>query len=144
MSQAVPCTQVWLKDFTRTAPVAFATATMTLVGQNLGAGRPDRAARSGWVGFLAGGAVMAVTPGAQPVLGAAAATYGAATLIEAVRHGRRLGVHAIPVVWAMFPVTHVAHGLGFAAGLVRYLVAPDWEAPERLSPAPLPATPPAG
>jgi putative MATE family efflux protein len=37
---------------------AFATATMTLVGQNLGAGRPARAARHGWVGFLAGGAVM--------------------------------------------------------------------------------------
>jgi putative MATE family efflux protein len=38
---------------------AFATATMTLVGQNLGAGRPKRAAWSGWVGFLTGGAVMA-------------------------------------------------------------------------------------
>jgi putative MATE family efflux protein len=37
---------------------AFATATMTLVGQNLGAGQPKRASWSGWVGFLMGGAVM--------------------------------------------------------------------------------------
>jgi hypothetical protein len=29
-------------------------------------------------------------------------------------------------------VLHLSHGLGFGAGLLRYLRKPDWEAPERL------------
>jgi putative MATE family efflux protein len=38
---------------------AFGTAAMTLVGQNLGARNPRRAAASGWTAFALGGAMMA-------------------------------------------------------------------------------------
>jgi hypothetical protein len=64
---------------------------------------------------------------------AAAAAYALATGAEAVRVGADLGWRHIPAVWAIFPTIHVAHGVGFASGLLRYLRAPDWSSdPERV------------
>jgi len=63
------------------------------------------------------------------------ALYALVTGAEAVRVGRSQGVRAIPVVWSIFPVLHLSHGAGFAAGLVKYALRPDWKADERLSPS---------
>jgi glycosyltransferase involved in cell wall biosynthesis len=85
--------------------------------------------------MVSGAAVMLVVPPAWPFVPAAIAGYALATGAEAVRVGGKLGLATIPKVWAMFPVLHAAHGVGFAAGLVQYLRSPDWPAePERVAP----------
>ena len=81
-----------------------------------------------------GAATLIAIPPLWPVAAAAFTTYALATGAEAVRVGRKLGASAVPLVWAMFPVLHLAHGSGFAAGLARYLRKPDWpEQPERIA-----------
>ena len=60
------------------------------------------------------------------------AAYALATGAEAVRVARHEGPLAVPVVWGLFPILHAAHGAGFAAGLARYVLRPDWQAAERL------------
>lgn len=84
--------------------------------------------------MVVGAAALLVIPPLWPVAPAAFAGYLLATGAEAVRVGAREGAAAIPTVWAIFPVLHVSHGVGFAAGLLRYLRAPDWPAePERIA-----------
>ncbi|HMG19918.1 MAG TPA: glycosyltransferase family 2 protein [Kofleriaceae bacterium] len=84
--------------------------------------------------MVAGAAALLVVPPLWPIAPVALAGYALATGAEAVRVGARLGPAAIPTVWAIFPVLHVSHGAGFAAGLVRYLRKPDWPAqPERIA-----------
>jgi succinoglycan biosynthesis protein ExoA len=69
-----------------------------------------------------------------PIAPLAFGTYALATAAEATRVGRPVGLFAIPLVWAMFPVMHASHAAGFARGLVRYLLAPDWAEAERIPP----------
>jgi succinoglycan biosynthesis protein ExoA len=85
--------------------------------------------------MVCGGAALLSLPPLWPLAPAAFATYALATGAEAVRVAGKLGPGAIPTVWAIFPTLHIAHGLGFAAGLVQYLRKPDWpEQPERVPP----------
>lgn len=81
---------------------------------------------------VAGGAAMLVTWPWNPLSPVAFAAYALATGVEAVRVGRKEGWRAIPTAWAVFPTLHVSHGIGFAAGLWRYGLRPDWSEPELL------------
>jgi succinoglycan biosynthesis protein ExoA len=84
--------------------------------------------------MVVGGALLLVVPPLWPLAPAAFAAYALATGAEAVRVGARVGPAAIPVIWAIFPTLHLSHGVGFAAGLLRYLRKPDWPAdPERIA-----------
>jgi succinoglycan biosynthesis protein ExoA len=85
--------------------------------------------------WLTSEAVLLATSAWHPLGTWSVAAYALVAGAEAVRVGRREGVVAIPVVWSIFPVLHVSHGAGFAAGLVRYALRPDWATAERLSPA---------
>ena len=67
--------------------------------------------------MVASGATLLVVPPLQLLAPAAFGRYGAAVLFEAVRVSRRHRSASAPAVAAIFPVLHVAHGVGFAAGL---------------------------
>lgn len=82
---------------------------------------------------VSGAALLATSP-VQPVTPFAFGAYALATGVEAVRVGRKAGWAAVPIVWGIFPTLHVSHGLGFAVGLVKYGLSPDWEEVEHLSP----------
>ena len=86
-----------------------------------------------FLGLLGEAFVLVTAP--WHIGGLSVAAYTLATGAEAVRVGRREGLAAIPVVWAIFPVLHASHGAGFAVGLVKYAIRPDWSAPERPGPA---------
>lgn len=84
--------------------------------------------------FVSSAVVGALTSPTRPLVAAGAAAYGLVTLAEAIRVARHLGPRAVATAWGIFPVLHVSHGVGFAAGLVHYVRSPDWShEPERLA-----------
>lgn len=82
------------------------------------------------------GAVLAATSPLHAVTPWAFGAYAALAGVEAVRVGARGGLRQVALVWGIFPILHVAHGVGFAAGLVHYGRHPDWREPELLAPVP--------
>jgi cellulose synthase/poly-beta-1,6-N-acetylglucosamine synthase-like glycosyltransferase len=82
--------------------------------------------------MVALGAVLLATAWLHPLTPYAFGAFAAMTGAEAVRVGRKAGLSAIPVVWAIFPVLYVSHGVGVVAGLFRFLVRPDWGESEHL------------
>jgi cellulose synthase/poly-beta-1,6-N-acetylglucosamine synthase-like glycosyltransferase len=89
--------------------------------------------------MVALGAALLVTAHLQPFTGFAFMAFAAITGLEAVRVGRHAGLAGIPLVWAIFPVLHVSHGLGFFAGIARHLRRRDWSEPDKL-PASFPSS----
>jgi cellulose synthase/poly-beta-1,6-N-acetylglucosamine synthase-like glycosyltransferase len=89
--------------------------------------------------MVSGGAALLATSAVQPLTPLAFGAYALATAAEAVRVGREAGLAAIPIVWGIFPVLHVSHGVGFAAGLIHYgLREQDWSTePLLLEPRPV-------
>lgn len=65
------------------------------------------------------------------VFGVAALTFAS----EAIRVGWSGGPARVARILAILPTIVITHGLGFGAGLVRYLLAPDWQGQGR-PPAP--------
>jgi cellulose synthase/poly-beta-1,6-N-acetylglucosamine synthase-like glycosyltransferase len=87
--------------------------------------------------MVVAGTALVATSALHGLAPALLGLYATLTGAEAVRVGRGLGVIGVVEVWAIFPLLHVSHGVGFGAGLVRYLRRPDWGEPERIPPLPV-------
>jgi glycosyltransferase involved in cell wall biosynthesis len=79
------------------------------------------------------GAVLLATQPLAPSTWLVFGGYAALTGVEALRAARSVSLRTFPTVWVVFPTIHVSHGVGFAVGLVKYALRPDWTAvPEYL------------
>jgi putative MATE family efflux protein len=97
--------------------LAFGTAAMALVGQNLGAGRPDRAARSGWTAFALGVGVMTLMgviffAFAAPMFRLFAPSEEQRQVVEIGVPVLRLVAFAMPALACTIVVTYALRGAG--------------------------------
>lgn len=79
-------------------------------------------------------ALALALPSVRPYAPWAIGVYSALCLAEAWRVGHPIGSRAVGTILGIFPTLHVSHAIGFALGLGRYLVRPDWVPAERLEP----------
>jgi cellulose synthase/poly-beta-1,6-N-acetylglucosamine synthase-like glycosyltransferase len=91
--------------------------------------------------FVVSGLTILVVPPLQALAPLAFGAYATLTGLEALRVSVREGVWAAPVVWAIFPTMHVAHGLGMLQGLIKYTLKPKPPVIEQLEPRPFGAAP---
>jgi hypothetical protein len=84
--------------------------------------------------MVASGIALLATAHLQPFTPFLFGVFAALTGAEALRVGRGGGLGQVVTVWAIFPMLYLAHGVGFGAGLARYVLRPDWNEPERLPP----------
>jgi putative MATE family efflux protein len=96
---------------------AFGTAAMTLVGQNLGAKRPDRASRAGWMAFALACGVMSMMGAtffllARPMFGLFCPKPEQADIIEAGVPVLRLVAFAMPPLASTIVFTSALRGAG--------------------------------
>ncbi len=96
---------------------AFGTAAMTLVGQNLGAGKPLRAAHSGWVAFGLGCAVMSAMGAvfftlARPMFTLFCPHADQAAIVNAGVPVLRLVAFAMPALACAIVFTYALRGAG--------------------------------
>jgi succinoglycan biosynthesis protein ExoA len=84
--------------------------------------------------FAALVALLPIAPSAWPLLACAGAFYALVATFAAARVTLGEDARLLPVVAAIFPVMHFAHGIGFAVGLARHAprTGTDVE-PERLA-----------
>jgi succinoglycan biosynthesis protein ExoA len=86
--------------------------------------------------MLAAAILLLAIPAFRPLAPWAFGAYVLLALAEAVRVGRSAGLGTLLRVALVFPVVHLAHGLGFADGLLRFTIRRDWTTPEVLPKVP--------
>ncbi len=84
--------------------------------------------------FVMSGATLLVVPPLQAFAPLFFGTYAALTGLEALHVGSKVGLWAVPVVWAIFPTMHISHGIGMLQGLVKYTLKPKPPLIETLEP----------
>ncbi len=80
------------------------------------------------------GAAILVVPQLRPLSPFAFGAYAVITAAEAARVGHKVGLWAIPVMWAIFLTMHVSHGVGMLQGFIKYTLKPKPPLIERLEP----------